>query len=495
MKKNIFFLLIFLVLAVPVSAQYEIDPQVIELDDMIYTAETIDLYIPNERENVKSIGMGKTQVSNGKFFDAMMNNPAFLGNKKTSFEILSLQASLPPETYTAANYINDHIEEFKQALSLKEVWRGVKDFEQAQNLEQQIAAIKRIQSGLKFPRDLLQNVIGNSQNPTTHGIRILPAVSFQLGNFGFSAYAVGQSGFAVQQNPIVDYLLDVYIPDDLNNPQQVQQAIESIAGILQTIVEADGEIDTNVLPVTYSVSYIDIVGAAGYGMKLTPQLNVGANLKVMNRRFSAKRIVSADYNEILSVLKRDFDANITGFTMDIGGVFKFDFGLQLGLAVQNIIPFQEVTSTLQADIPISYYDYKRDQAGNIIINQNGDTVINAVSQNIDLRLPFDLELPILVNLGATFPITKFWDVSFELADIADQDSRYEFYEERLRLGTEYRLETSDKFGAAFRVGLAESRFTGGIGFNIFKALQIDGAYAYDPYVGSYSYYGQIRLGW
>ncbi len=39
-----------------------------------------------------------------------------------------------------------------------------------------------------------------------------------------------------------------------------------------------------------------------------------------------------------------------------------------------------------------------------------------------------------------------------------------------------------KLGVAFRLGMADEKFTGGIGFNIFKALQIDGAYAYDNYV-------------
>lgn len=72
MKKYVFFLSLFLA-APSIFAQYEIDPQVITLDDIIFVVETTDLYIPNERENVRTIGMGKTQVSNGRKFDAMIS--------------------------------------------------------------------------------------------------------------------------------------------------------------------------------------------------------------------------------------------------------------------------------------------------------------------------------------------------------------------------------------------------------------------------------------
>ncbi|MEO8398220.1 MAG: conjugal transfer protein TraF [Ignavibacteriaceae bacterium] len=496
--KGILICFLFCVLhLIPLKAQggYEIDPEVKKLEDIDLTFESTPLYIPDEKEDVKSIGMGKTQVANGRTFNAMMSNPAFLGNKKFSLEALSVQASLPPETFAAANYLNSNTDEFKQALSLKAVWEAVKEFKAANNIQDQLLALQRIQDGLRFPRNLLDKVIGSSQSPITHGLKILPGISLQTQNFGFSLYAVGQSGFIVQQNPVVDLLLDIHIPNDLNNPQEVQNAINSLEGLLKTIVNASDDISQEALPVTYSVSYIDIVGAAGYGFKITPHFNVGANLKIINRRFSAKRIVTQDFNDILNILKKDFDANKTGFTMDIGALYDFDFGLRAGISVQNIIPFQTLTSTLNAEVTQSGYDYKRDQNGNIIINNNGDTVLQAVTRNVNLFLPFDLKLPLLVNLGATFSIDKNWDVSFELADAAEQDTRYISYENRIRLGSEYRLETSNNFGVSFRLGLADNRITGGLGFNIFRILQIDGAYAFDSYVQAYSYYGQVRLGW
>ncbi len=482
---------------IPLKAQggYVLDSEIKKLDDVNLSIESTKLYIPDEKEDVKSIGIGKTQVANGKRYNAMMSNPAFLGTKKFSLEAFSVQASLPPETFTAANFLNGNIEEFKQAVSLKEVWNGVNDFKAANSVQQQLAALQRIQNGLKFPRDLLDKVVGSSDSPLTHGLKVIPGISLQTQNFGFSIYAVGQSGFIVQQNPVIDMLLDTHIPNDLNNSQEVISAVSSIAGLLQTLVDASGNISLDAFPVTYSISYIDIVAAAGYGMKLTPHLNFGANLKIINRRFSAKRIVTQDFNEILNVLKKDFDANKTGLTIDIGALYDFNFGFRVGLSVQNLIPLQTLTSTMNAKIVQSGFDYKRDQNGNITLDNNRDTVIQVVTRNANIFLPFDLKLPILINLGANYSINRNWDVSFELADAADQDTRYNFYENRIRIGSEYRLETANNFGVAFRVGLADSRFTGGLGFNIFRVFQIDAAYAYDEYVQTYSYYGQIKFGW
>jgi long-subunit fatty acid transport protein len=186
----------------------------------------------------------------------------------------------------------------------------------------------------------------------------------------------------------------------------------------------------------------------------------------------------------------------TGVTLDIGGLYKFPTGTEIGLSIQNIIPVKKITSTLTTDFANTYLDYKRDANGNIVINAQGDTVIQSVSQTYHIGIPFDLKLPMIINFGAIHPITENWDVEFDLADISEKDIRYEDYLSRLRVGTEYRLDAiKDKLGIAFRAGMADKRFTGGIGFNIYRALQLDGAYAYDDFVGTYSYYAQIKLGW
>lgn len=477
-----------------IFAQYALDPNVVTLPDKEVTSSSISFPISTLKEDIKYVGMGKTGTANGRKINAMLYNPALLSRSRFSIDAISLNVSLPPATYDAANFVNNHLQEFKDALSLKQVWSGIEDFNNASDVDQKLLALKKIQNGLQFPRDLFQQVIGTPDNPTTHGVRTIPSIALQVGNFGFSLYGVGQSAFEVEQSPVLDALLNVPIPDNLNDPQQVANAVLALQGLLQPI--ADGNLFNDVLPFAYSISYVDIVGAAGYSYNILPELNVGANLKVVHRRFSAKKLLLEEYNNILNILKRDLNQSVTGVTLDIGGLYKFPTGTEIGLSIQNIIPVKKITSTINTDYTNTYLDYERDAQGHIVINQQGDTVLQSYSQNYKIHIPFDLKLPVNINFGAIHPITENWDVAFDWVDIAKQDVTYEDYFSRFRLGTEYRLDAiEDKLGVAFRIGMADKRFTGGIGFNIYRALQLDGAYAYDDFVSSYSYYAQIRLGW
>lgn len=477
---------------------YTFDSHSVTLPDTTIMLDPYSLPIPSEKEDVKAVGMGKTQIADGKYFNAMMYNPALLSRKRFSIDAVSVNVSLPPKTYEAANYLVDHLDEFKNAVSLKEVWAGIDDFNNAAkagNINQELDALKRIQNGMRFPKEILDKVVGSTDNPVTHGIRIIPAFSLQINNFGFTLYSIAQSAFEVEQSPAIDALLAIQLPDDLNDPQQVLNAILSMQGILQPIIEFNGF--DNALPVAYSLSHVDLIGAFGYAYDVTPNLSVGANLKIVHRRFSAKRLLFKEYENILNILKRDLSQYITGVTLDIGGLYKFPFGMEVGLSIQNLIPLQKISSTLTADFSFPYIDYKRDNNGKKVVDANRDTVLVSINQPVKVKWPFDLELPMILNIGATYPLTENWDVSFDWVDIAKQDDiRFVNYPERIRLGSEYRLDAiKQKLGIAFRLGMADERFTGGIGFNIYKALQIDGAYAYDNYVESYSYYAQVKLGW
>jgi hypothetical protein len=475
-------------------AQYALDPTVVYLQDQQITTGAFSLPIFTNKEDVKYIGMGKTGTANGKKINAMMYNPALLSRSRFAIDAVSFGISLPPSTYDAANYVNGHLQEFKDALSMKQVWSGIEDFNNATDINQQLAAIKKIQDGLRFPKELFQKFFGTSGNPTPNGLRSIPSIAVQIGNFGFTLYGIGQSAFQIEQSPILDELLSIPIPDNLNDPQQVANALLALEGLLQPVMNLNNFED--VLPFAYSVSYVDVVGAAGYAFNITPNLSVGANLKVIHRRFSAKKLLLEQYNDILNILKRDLNQYITGLTMDIGGLYKFPTGTDIGFSIQNIIPVKKITSVLSTDFVYTFLDYKRDQNGKIVINAQGDTVIQSFSQTYNIGIPFDLRLPVIANFGAVQAVTENWDVAFDLADIAKQDISYEDYWARFRLGTEYRLDAiEDKLGVAFRIGMADKRFTGGIGLNIYRALQLDGAYAYDDFVGSNSYFVQVKLGW
>ncbi|MGE5436789.1 MAG: hypothetical protein ACM3O3_06140 [Syntrophothermus sp.] len=478
---------------------YYFEPGFVEYPDTSILTSATELAIPFLKEDVKAIGMGKTQIANGKYLNGMLYNPAILKRGRTSFEVIGIQASLPPKTYDAANYIQSHRREFEEAYSLQEVWLGLQEFNNAQTWQQQIAAIKRMQEGLKVPYELSRDIIGSSDNPNIHGIRVIPSISGQINNFGFSIYGIGQSAFMVQLSPITEAALAVNLPEntdnlDINSPE-VQNAIIQLYNVLQVAFNNNNDVNTEILPITYSISYVDIVGAAGYGMKLNPYFSIGANLKVIHRRFSASRVVTKHYEDILNVLKRDLTQYTTGFTMDVGGMLSFPTGTEIGLSIQNIIPVQKITSTMHANFYVSYYDYKRDINGNILLTNQGDTIIQTVGRNVDVGLPFDLKVPVLVNLGAIHPITPDWDVALDIFDIAKQDVRFQKYFERLRIGTEYRLNFQKNLGFAFRLGMAELRPTFGFGFNLFNIMQLDAAFAYDNFVGENSVYAQVKFGW
>jgi hypothetical protein len=465
------------------------------LPDTNIILSSYKLPVALNREDVRAIGMGKAQIALGKTFNAMMYNPALLSRNKFNIEAFSLNLSMPPQTYEAANFLKDHISEFKQALSLKEVWEGVNDLKAAQDVQGQLNALQRIQDGLRFPRDLLNKVIGTSSNPMTHGIRILPAFAIQIGNLGFSLYGISQSGFQMEQSPIIDALLEVKIPKDVNDQDEIARAILSLEAPLQAVIDAGGNVDTDVFPVAYAVSFLDIVGAAGYGFNVTPNLSLGANLKVIHRRFSTKRIVVDKYDKILTEVRSDLNSYITGVTLDIGGLYKFPTGTTVGLSLQNIIPAQKLTSHLRATQPVQFFDYDRDQNGKIIL-RGQDTALVNYSIDVNIDFPFDLKLPFVTNIGVSQQITKDFDVAFDLVDILEQEKLYDKYSERLRIGAEYRLDAIERsFGIVGRVGFADDHPTFGLGLNLFRVVQIDGAYAWDSFVDDFSYYAQLRIGW
>jgi hypothetical protein len=67
---------------------------------------------------------------------------------------------------------------------------------------------------------------------------------------------------------------------------------------------------------------------------------------------------------------------------------------------------------------------------------------------------------------------------------------------RLRLGTEFRLDAIPQtLGLALRGGVENRKLAGGVGVNLFRVVQIDGAYAWDNIVQDHAVYAQVRVGW
>jgi hypothetical protein len=457
-----------------------------------------DLPMAVNREDVKAIGMGRAQVAMGTTFMALSYNPALLTHERFTIDVPSVEASLPTQTYDAILYLQNHRAQFENAVFLSDVQAGIDAYEAATSDPQRITALIQIEQGLKFPRDLLAGVIGTSSNPTTHGVLVIPAVVAQFGHWGFSVHANIQSGFTIVQSATLEALADVTIPQDLGNSTEVKRAVTQLSEIIKSVsLPGGGYALEEALPKAYAISYVDIVGTIGYGRKVSPRLSLGGALKVINRRFSTKRISADSFDEILSEVRKDFQTTVTGVTADIGALYTIPaWNTDIGVSVQNVVPFKGIRSSMTGKFTTTRFDYVRDGNGQIVLSGKGDTAVVVSEQKVGVEDPFELKLPVIVNVGAHRAITPEWDVAFDIVDLAARDARYERYGERIRMGTEYRLQTLDNsLGITPRIGMADMQLTLGVGLNILRMLQIDAAYAHDSYVDARSYFLQARLGW
>jgi len=466
-----FFVVLNLLALDPARAQIEV------------TGDVTKLPVSPNREDVKAVGMGRTQIANGFHLNAMLYNPAVLARTKTSVDILTLSGELPKDTPDALALLRDNSDQFKGGQFLKDINAGAKELQDWFNHvpgADQVHALSLLNQGLDFTRQLQEKVLGTPEVPKVHGAAVIPTIQMQVGNFGFSLYATAQAGFQAEPTATTNRLYTLRLPSDLNDltTQDIVNLLD-IVGDLVTI-DSTGKFQLSkegAIPMTYAVGFFDVVGAVGYGRQITPELSVGGALKVINRRFSNKVISADNYNNIMDELRKEFTASVTGVSLDLGALYHVPkTGLDLGLSLQNVIPMKSLTS----DVVLRAVVY--------------DSVGNAY--NVRVKAPFELTLPFLANLGANYHINKSWDASLDWVDIANQDDKFEHYFDRFRIGTEYRLDAiRDKLGVAFRGGLAAARPTVGLGLNIFNIVQIDGAYAYDPFFSEYAWYGQLRIGW
>ena len=278
----------------------------------------------------------------------------------------------------------------------------------------------------------------------------------------------------------------------------ITRAIAELSSLLDAVLTPEGEIIVDeAMPKAFAVSYMDIVGTAGYGMHLMKNLSVGGAIKIVNRRFSTKRIASDTFDDLLGEVRKDFTENITGVTMDLGALYRFQrTGTEVGISIQNLLPIRSIRSSMNGNFTASETGYDTDAAGHPILNAAGDTALVSYEQKVTIDAPFELQMPIIISVGAHHAITPQWDVALDIHDLTKQDLRYDKYLDRIRIGTEYRLDAIDgSLGIVGRIGMADRQWTLGLGLNIFRVLQIDAAYAHDSYVQARSYFLQARLGW
>ena len=466
-------------------------PQAIELPHQHKTAETVHLNYPANAMDVRAIGMGNTQIANGKTYNAMMYNPALLGHKRFSIEFLGIQAGMPSATYDAANYLSRHIDEFEEAFSLNQIWDGLDQLTQpGVSNEQKLQGLHDIQDGLVFVNDLFMEVTGPGDDPKIHGVNLLPGISCQVGNFGFSLYGFGQAGFMVELSPTFESLLEIDIPSTLDNPVATARAIVQLTAALAPAMIGPRKFSDKAYPTAFYSSYFDMVGAAGYGVAINKNLTIGANLKIINRRFLIDRIAVDNYDEIISNAWDKFKSDVTGVTGDLGAHYQFKVGTSIGATFQNIIPVKEIRKSIDTE-------YKFNKIIKYDITQDGQIdSLQYVTWETTVTRPFSLKVPFIMSVGVCHPLTRNWDIAFDWVDIAENDSRYGNTADRIRLGTEYRFNMSKNLLTITpRLGLSDQRIAMGLGLSLLKFLHLDGAYAYDRFVNENAYYAQLKIGW
>jgi hypothetical protein len=433
---------------------------------------------PN-RDDVKSIGMGNTQVADGRTFNAMEYNPALLATSRTTFDVIRVQASLPLNSFDALAFLRDNRDQFNPSTGFfSSMYNGARTYlSPGATAEQKAAAVQQVNAGLAFVNQFQQKVLGPPDDPRTQGFAVIPDIQVQAGNLGFSLHGTLRSALTTYPGEALTRMYTLGLPADIRNASTDQ--LIALAGIIGPLIDpvSHGLRYGSAMPQTFAVAYIDIVGTAGYGYRLSPEISLGANLKILNRRISTRGINSDNYSSIMTELRKDFDVSFTGVTMDLGALYHLKTtGTDIGLSVQNVIPLRGVRSTASFNSVVY------------------DSAMNPRTVSVDV--PVEFNVPVLINLGVTHPLMKNWDSSLDVVDIAAQDEKHVNFGGRIRLGTEYRLEAiPGSLGIAFRGGLAERKLAGGVGLNLFRVVQIDGAYGWDYYVDDYAVFAQLRFGW
>ena len=426
--------------------------------------------------DARGMGMGRARVADEKSPSSFRYNPGFLGMTDRFVVSGGILANAPVQTVDAVVFIGGKQSELEGAFSLRALQDAVDAYRNgtgfSQQVEEKLAAVNA------FATELFDKVIGDPANPDIHGALFDIGARAQVGHWGFSLYAYGQSGMAAYPGPILGPLLGIYLRTDFQDSAQVAEAITEIEALKDVIIDpVTGEVSPGALPGFFSLTYTDVVASAGYGLMIADSFSVGASLKVVNRRFSAARITANDAGDLTQNLFADLSKVETGVTIDVGAVYRTSFGLTAGMSVQNLFPVGVLNSGYSIHYNSIQVARDRDAGGNPIVNGNGDTALVAYTQKTVIDGPAKLALPLVANIGASFAINDDWDAAFEFVDVAEQVSVYKSYAERFGFGMEYRFHFfGDVLQLAPRIGYATAEPTFGLGIRIIDHIRIDAAY-------------------
>lgn len=469
-------------------------------------------YINPNVQNIKAIGMGKTQIANGYNFNAMLDNPALLSRKRVSFDLLTLQVGIPKSSFSAISYINDNAKKLENGNYFNALDLAYQEYEKAETADEQFAAIGKMNEALSFPREFKNEILGTEDNPKNHNLNFTPSFQLQIKNFGFSYHAQMSLGFEGNPGQTVERALNLKLPVDSSTVSA--PVLKEILEIVNTAIDGNGNITPEASPEVFAFSYIDQVLTFGYAHTIEEGITIGANLKHLKRRFTTKNFDLENLDTVFDEFAEDFGKPITAITLDLGGLYYHkEWDTEFGISIQNIIPVKKTKSTANFSFIDSESDYVLDENGEKLVgfvdfngdfyseeevqsipgfeNVVGDTLISVIQNKVTEQTAFELRAPLLVNLGSFHKINENWDVSFDFVDLFARNENFENYFERFRIGTEYRTL---KNILAFRTGIADNTLTFGAGLS-FKIIQFDLAFAHDNFANENVWLGQLKFGW
>ncbi|MCK5207373.1 MAG: hypothetical protein KAQ79_05115 [Cyclobacteriaceae bacterium] len=434
----------------------------------------ISLYYPDAR----NMGRGNTSIADGHTNNGMKHNPALLAFERDNIAELKIVAGLPFETVSLGNYLDEADKNNYDQIAIANIKNSAKAYVlSGKTDEAKYQYYRDVLDGLEYAKEYFLEIVDDPENPRNHGMYFFGEGNAQLGNFGFSFSIYGESDVKGELGPLFTQLALYDFPQDYNDTEEIDLAMSELNAMLDYAVDEEtGIVNPQVLPSIYSFSFLDMIGTIGYGLRVYDNLSLGLNLSFLSRRFSAQTIDATQFNDVMKEAFSDFNTNSSGLSVDIGAHYELKIGASVGISVQNLFANHKLSSETVMEFRGALIETDTDENGNIILNEKGDTALVSRVGKYSISYPVNFSIPVVTNFGFHYPINENWDVAADIFDIFQQDTKFEKYWGRLRIGSEYRVGFKRaKISLAFRAGMQDLWPTVGIGGTWRDFISLDAA--------------------
>jgi hypothetical protein len=420
--------------------------------------------------------MGKTMLLDVGMRSPYEMNPALLAQSSGFAGSFWVEAGSPLETLDAIIFIGEHDGEFQSGSAAKLIYDQILRYIGDPSVKPQVGAV--IEQLLDIPRQMVTKAIGDLDNPRINNANLNVNLKARVGNWGFHVSGVAQTSFAIRLGPVYGELMDILLTTNFDDDNSLEYALSRLQALGEQIVDpATGAVQREALPAIYSLNYADLVAAVGYGFTVMGGLDVGVTARILNRRFAVDRISVNETSDLAERWLAGLKSGSTGLTFDVGGIYSIAPQWRVSATLHNLIPMKTLSSSYSLDFLRVHVVRDLDSTGQTIVNAEGDTALVVTRQQITMEGPAELSLPFVANAGVVYRAMENLDFAFEMVDIAAQQSRYDTFLERLRLGAEYRFQfLGGDLVVPVRMGLAEQIPTFGAGIGYRNIVRVDGGF-------------------